>query len=322
MWAAGAAWGRPYNGWWSVSGGWRPAATMLRIVRRIGYQWFAHDNASSAAAIAFYSLFTMAPTLVFGVSLGKWALGQADAQAALRSSMVQVMTPRQADALLSLIGHDELMRGGIVASVLAGLLLLYGASKTFAQIRVALNRIFGLSAETIREQIHTTLVGRLLAAIFLIVVGALELAVITFNVAIAHMADKFGHLWWVSAGWLQIVTYASSWLVVGLVFTGLLRYLPIRSPRWRHVLPGAAISLVLFQIGKYLISWYLSRAVIASAYGTSSSLVAIMIWVYYSSQTLLLGGEVTHYMASRHGAPQESPEAEGQVSGGNGRNKG
>ena len=275
---------------------------MVKIVKRIGYQWLVHDNPSSAAAIAFYSLFTLAPTLVFGVTLGKWAIGLNDAPAAMRNAMVEVMSPEQADALLSLIDHDGLTRGGVWASIVAGILLLYGASAMFAQLRVALNRIFDLSADTIREQIHTTVTGRLMAALFVVLIGVLELAVIGFNVLLSRLADRFDHLSWVSLDLLRYISHFASWLVVGLLFVGLLKYLPMRSPRWRHVLPGAIVGLILFQVGKYVIGWYLARAVIASAYGTSSSLVAIMIWIYYSSQTLLLGAEVTHYAAEKSAA--------------------
>jgi membrane protein len=272
---------------------------MIKIVRRIGYQWLVHDNPSSAAAIAFYSLFTLAPTLVFGVTIGRWAIGLSDASAALRGALVDYMTPAQADALLSLVDHDGLAQGGVLASIAAGLLLLYGASATFAQLRVALNRIFDLSADTIREQIHSTIVGRLLAAVFVLLIGVLELAVIALNVLLSQLAGQFNQLGWFSLDLLRLLSHSISWLVVGLLFAGLLKYLPMRSPKWRHVLPGALVSLVLFQIGKYVIGWYLGRAFIASAYGTSSSLVAIMIWIYYSSQTLLLGAEVTHYAAER-----------------------
>jgi membrane protein len=272
---------------------------MTTIVRRIGYQWLVHDNPSSAAAIAFYSLFTLAPTLIFGVTFGKLAIGLSDAPAALRNALVEVVTPQQADALLSLISGDGLTQGGVLASIVAGVLLLWGASATFAQLRVAFNRIFDLSADTIREQIHTTVVGRLLAAVFVILMGVLEFALIGFNVMLSRFAERLSHLGWLPLDSLRLLSYVVSWLVVGLLFAGLLKYLPMRSPKWRHVLPGALVSVVLFQFGKYVIGWYLARAIIASAYGTSSSLVAIMIWIYYSSQTLLLGAEVTHDAAQR-----------------------
>jgi uncharacterized BrkB/YihY/UPF0761 family membrane protein len=136
---------------------------MIKIVRPIGYQWLVHDNPLPAAAIAFYALFTLAPTLVFGVTIGKWAIGLSDAPAALRSALVEVMTPQQVDALLSLIDHGGLTQGEVLASIAVGVLLPYNASATSAQLRVALDRIFDLSADAIREQIHTTVIGRLLA---------------------------------------------------------------------------------------------------------------------------------------------------------------
>ena len=280
----------------------RRAAMMIKVVKRIGYQWLVHDNPSSAAAIAFYSLFTLAPTLVFGVTIGKWAIGLNDAPAALRNALQEVVTPQQADALVSLIDHNGLTRSGYLASIAAGVLLLYGASAMFVQLRISLNRIFDLSADSIREQIHTTVIGRLLAAMFVVLIGVLELAVIGFNVALSNLADQINHLGSFSVDLLRVLSHTVSWLVVGALFAGLLKYLPMRAPKWRHVLPGAVVSLIMFQLGKYVISWYLGRAIIASVYGTSSSLVAIMIWIYYSSQTLLLGAEVTHYAAEQTAA--------------------
>ena len=268
-----------------------------KMAHRIGYQWLVHDNTSSAAAIAFYSLFTLAPTLVFGVAAGEWALGLDDARHALRNAMVDLMTAEQADALLSLVDGAGLTGGGVAASAMAGALLLYAASATFVQLRVALNRTFGYTAETIREQIHITIMGRLVAGLFVVLIGLLEVAVLALDIILSQAAARMPHWGWISVDALWLANHVISWLVIGLFFAGLLRYLPVRRPAWRHLLPGAAVSLILFEIGKYLIGLYLAHAAIASAYGAGSALVAIMLWIYYSSQTLLLGAEIANYRA-------------------------
>jgi len=169
------------------------------------------------------------------------------------------------------------------------MLLLYGASATFVQLHMALNRIFDPSADSVREQSRTTVIGRLLGALFVVLIGVLDLAVIGFNVMLSRLADQINHLGWLSLDLLRVLRHFAQWLVVRPFFAGLLKYLPMRSLKWRHVLPGALVSLILFQIGKYVIGWYLSRAIITSAYRASSSLVAIMIWIHRSSQTLLPG---------------------------------
>ncbi len=282
---------------------------MIAMARRIGYQWFVHDNTSAAASIAFYSLFTLAPTLIFGVAVGAWALGAEEARTALRAALVDVVTPQQADALLQLVNSTVFEEPSFLASLVTGVLLLYGASAVFVQLRIALNRIFDLSVETIHEQIHTTIVGRLVAALFVILIGAIEVGVVALNVFIRWASQEMSDwgLWTVQLA--RVTDVLISWLVLGLLFAGILRYLPMRSPPWRHVWPGAVVSLVLFQAGKHLIGLYLSHATIASAYGASGSLVAIMIWIYYSMQTLLLGAEVTHdrVVLARERESAESP---------------
>lgn len=275
---------------------------MIRMTRDIGYQFIMHDNPSQAAAIAFYSLFALAPTLVFGVALANWIFGPGESQDALEATLAEIFTADQAQTLMAIVEGPPLTSGNALVTTAAILLLLYGASAAFVQLRLALNTIFGLTAETLHEQVHTTLMGRLLAAAFVILVGLLEIAFIAANETLQWVATKFDNVEkvaWLSVEALQWLNRGLSWLIVGLLFAGLLKFLPMRSPAWKHVIPGAIVSLILFELGKIVLGFYLTRAVIATAYGASSSLVAIMIWMYYSVQTLLLGAEITRYRAER-----------------------
>jgi membrane protein len=162
-------------------------------------------------------------------------------------------------------------------------------------LRVVLNRILGVTHGSLGEHVVTTLVGRVLAAAFAIGIGLIMAAGMTASAAASYLARTTSNHQMQQLFSILQTTRTLYWIVVVLVFMLVLKYLPSRHPPWRHALAGAIVATVLFEFGKSMFSLYLAKSVIASAYGPSSAIVAILLWVYFSAQTFLIGAEVCRY---------------------------
>jgi membrane protein len=262
------------------------------LLRRIARQWIAHDNTRSAAAIAYYAVFTLAPTLVFVTyALGRF-VGTEDAQALTEERLAEAIGPAGAEIARSVLENANMFRHGSLTAVLAGLLLLYGASSVFNELRRALDRIFGKPTRSPREAVVAALVGRALSALMVLVAGGLLLATLIAQVMLQSVSDEL-HQWTnvSEETWHLAADSAAAVVIIG-VFIAVMKLLPSQPPRWRHLWLGTALSVVLFEAGRWAIAIYISRSVVASAYGPSSAIVAFIVWIYYSAQILLLGAEV------------------------------
>ena len=267
----------------------------MGVLKKMIAQWSAHSGPAMAAAIAFYTLFSMAPILVFAIAVASAMLGNASAHSAALSWLGAILGKEQAQTLLELVRDTDFTQQGLIPSLIAGGTLIWGASAAFVQLRRALTHILGFTDQSSRGRIRTTIKGRAIAAIFAIA-AALVLVVGTAASALArHLATRVAPWEGVADEVLEILLRGGSWLLIALVFAALLRYMPIRQPPWRHVIPAVVLATVLFKIGQYAIQWYLARSLIASAYGPGSSIVGIILWIYYSAQALLISAEFCRY---------------------------
>jgi membrane protein len=177
----------------------------------------------------------------------------------------------------------------------------------FYQLRAAFDRIFGKPKRSPRAAFLAALLGRGIAALVVIAGGGLLVASLFTQVVVHGLSESlFDGNELLSEAW-HVVTFGAELVLLSVLFVALLKFLPSRPPLWRDIWLGAAVTVVLFEIGKWLIGIYISRSVVASAYGPSSAIVAFIVWIYYSAQTLLLGAEVCHLKKG------ESSPALGQV---------
>jgi membrane protein len=263
-------------------------------LKRIAGQWIAHDNTRSAAAIAYYAVFSLAPTLVFVTYALGYLVGNENARALAEDRLADTIGPAGAEIAHNVFENSDKFRYGGVTAIAAGLLVLYGASSMFYQLRAAFDRIFGKPHRSPRAAFLAALLGRAIAALVVILAGGLLVATLFAQVVLHGLSDQlFGKTELLDNAW-HFGAYLGEVAAVSMVFIALLRFLPSQPPAWRHVWLGAAATVVLFEVGKWLIGVYISRSVIASAYGPSSAIVAFIVWIYYSAQTLLLGAEVCH----------------------------
>jgi len=269
----------------------------ILLAKRIAQQWVAHDNARSAAAIGFYAVFTVAPMLVFATAGLGLFVGDKEAQSLTEERLEVAIGPTGSEVAREVLANADFSSHGVAAAAISGFVLLYGASGVFFQLRKSLDRIFGRPKRAVREAIVASILGRLVAALCVIVATGMLVATLILQVVLNRLSNELLAESEISEPIWKSISTATALVVVSLVVVALLRFLPSQPPAWRHIVWGATICVVLFELGKWLIGMYISSSVIASAYGPSSAIVAFLLWIYYSTQIFILGAEVCQGLA-------------------------
>lgn len=268
------------------------------------FQEYSDDRVPQlAAAIAYYTIFSLAPLLVIVVSIAGYVFDQEQARQAILGEM-RVLVGREGAAfirqLMQAAGQDR--AAGTVASLVGVGAMLFGATGAFVALHDALNRIWG--AEPL--QIHGVLDfirKRFLSFTLVLGAGFLLLVSLVVNTALAALADLIRSHMPGSDILLFSVHWAIAFGLITILFAMIFKILPDVQIRWRDVWVGAAVTALLFNLGKEAIGIYLGNSAVGSAYGAAGALVLLLLWIYYSTQVLLIGAEFTQVYARRYGAP-------------------
>ena len=249
------------------------------------------NGMQKGAAVAFYAAFSIAPLLVMVAGVMVWLMGSDAAQAALLDAMNRLIGPRETHTLAGLLALRSAAVGqadqAVFGSWLALGTTLVGATGVFIELRAALQAMLG---ETDGAFGWWQLVRVRLLAIGVVLGCGFLLSVAMLTQALSLVAlHWFTARWPVLAPVLAVTETAWSWLVITLLFAGLIRYLPATRLPLRHALAGAAVAGALFMVGRYGISLYVATTASQSALGAAGSFAALLVWVYWSSQIFLLG---------------------------------
>ncbi len=280
------------------------------MLKRTAVDWLADDCPRLGAALAFYTLFSLAPALILVTALAT-ALFGADAVAGkMESSLEPLIGDQGAEAVRMILVSARQSRGGATATVLGMATLLIGATAAFGELKAALNQIWHAPRSK-----HSGLLNiarnRLLAFVMVLVIGVLLFAAVVLSTVIANLetiasgAISFEHAWLVDASqfWLvKLGNLATSLVIFTVLFALIFRILPERYVAWSDVWLGAAVTAALFTLGKHLIGLYLVHASVSSTYGAAGSVAVLLLWSYYSAQILFFGAEFTKVYAFRPGS--------------------
>lgn len=269
-----------------------------RLVRTAFNQWIADRAPTLGAALAFYSILSLAPLLMIAVAVAALAVGREAAEGQLVEQLRGLVGQQGAAAASSLLASAQHPAEGVAATIMGLVVLLVGASGVFAQLQEAMNVIWKVPPAA-----HAGVVGliRDRFASFAMVLGTGFLLLISL-VASAAIAGAGTYL----RGWfpalepyLHLANTLVTLLVVTLLFAAIFKVLPDAHVPWSCAFVGAAITAVLFTLGKTLIGLYLGKSGLASAYGAAGSFVVLVVWIYYSAQILYFGAELTHAYSQR-----------------------
>ncbi len=286
----------------------RPEAwrTTGRVLVDAGTGFFRHQSPAAGAAIAYYTLFSLAPMLMVAIAVAGLFFGEQAARGELFGQIEGLIGNNGASAVQALLASvEQKEQGGWGAAVGVGLLLV-GATTVFVQLQSALDTVWRDTASNPQGgsspapwwsllRARLTAFGTILAIGFLLVV----------SLALDAVFTALRPLWETRLqGWPWVVGVVASLVSMALsaaLFAILLRFLPSVRVPWRHVWLGAWVTAVLFALSRWAIGWYIGSTAVNSGYGAASSLVAVLVWVYLSAQILLFGAEITRAVAAHEG---------------------
>jgi membrane protein len=260
------------------------AQLLLRTVR----SWMRDNAGSMGAALAFYTLFTMAPLLMLVILLAGFFIGRDEAQALLMTQLSGLLGEAGAAGVKSVLNaaHDD--NKGIVASIVGFVTLVLGATTVFAELRNDLDRIWQAKPPK-SSGVWNYLRSRLLSFGMVATIGFLLLTSLVVSAALAYLGSVIGS----GAILLYVLDFVASLAALTVLFAAIFKVLPSQRIEWRDVWVGSAMTALLFWVGKFLIGLYLGKSTITSEFGAAGTLVVAIAWVYYSSQVFFLGAEFT-----------------------------
>jgi membrane protein len=262
---------------------------------------FIEDSAlSRGAAIAFYTVTSIAPVLLIVVAIAGLVFGREAAQNAISGQLTGLMGQQTADVLQAAIASAAGKSSSILASMVGIATLVLTASGVFGEMQSTLNAIW-------KTEPRATTVSRLIQAraVSLGLVAALGFLLIV-SLAVSAGLTAFGNyldsIMPIGRFILPALNFVVSFVLLAVLFAAIYKVLPDRPLEWRDVIFGAVVTAILFTIGKSLIGLYLGSSAIASSYGAAGGLIVLLLWVYYSVMIFLLGAEFTKTYANRHGS--------------------
>jgi membrane protein len=279
---------------------WRAAIDAAR-------QWSAHKDSRMGAALSYYSVFSIGPLILIAVAIAGLLFGREAVQGQVTSSLQGLLGESGANAINGMLQSANRPKEGMIATVFGIVTLVFAAVGVVVQLKDAFNTVWEGEPDKqggvwgfIRTYIFS------LAGV--LSVGFLLLVSMLLTTALAAFGKYFGSA--LPEAGLQAVGFLVSFAVIALLFAMMFKWLPDAPVRWSDVWLGAVLTAALFEIGKFLIGLYIGKQGLESTYGAASSLVVILIWVYYSAQIVLLGAEFTNVRAKQRGYDPKKPDGQ------------
>jgi membrane protein len=274
------------------------------------FQAWNDDYASSmGAALAYYTAFSLAPVLILVIAVAGLAFGADAARGEIVSQLRGLLGDQGAKATEELLTSASKPGAGAAASAIGAVTLLLGATSVFAELQSDLDRIWRAPAIQHASGFVALIRARVLSFGMVVAMGFLLLVSLVIGAALSA-AGRWGNtLFPAGAMILQVVNLAVGFGITVALFATAYRVLPRARIAWSDVWIGAIVTAALFTLGKYLIGLYIGLASVSSGFGAAGSLIAVLVWVYYSTQIFLLGAEFTWVFAHRKGSRVNQPAA-------------
>ncbi|MFO0964808.1 MAG: YihY/virulence factor BrkB family protein [Gemmataceae bacterium] len=267
-----------------------------------------HKAPRLGAALAYYTIFALAPLLVIAISMAGLVFGHEAAQGQIAGQVEQVVGSEGGQAIQAMVRGADKPGVGVLAAILGGAMLFLGAGGLFGELQDALNTVWEVKPKSGRG-IWGLVRDRFLSFSMVLGFSFLLLVSLLVSAALSAVGGAFGA--WQASVLGHGITTLLDLGVITILFAMIFRFLPDAEVSWRDVWFGAGVTSVLFVIGKFLIGLYLGQVAIGSAYGAAGSLAVLLVWLYYAAQIFLFGAELTRSYADHFGSRIE-PKAHAQ----------
>jgi len=288
----------------------KPIAAGVALFRAAALNWMKDYAQSMGAALAFYTIFSIAPLLLIVIAIAGFFFGQEAARGEIYGQLQGMLGTTGALAVQGLLESAGRRAESVPAAAVGLIVLFIGATSVFAELQDALDRIWRAPQRERHGGLWALLRGRLLSFGMILGIGFLLIVSLAFSAALKALSrwwDPQSHSWSTFSG---ITEPALNVLLVTAVFALIYKTMPRVRIAWRDVWVGAAVTALLFLLGKTLIGLYIGGSGITSAYGAAASLIVVLLWVYYSAQIFLFGAEFTWVYSHRYGSRRSRDESE------------
>lgn len=275
---------------------------LLRLMVEAAKNWSADDAPSMGAAIAYYTVFSLAPLLVIVIAVAGAAFGREAVQGLVSDQLTGLVGPQAAEMVEGLVAASSDTDRGLVAGLISVGVLLVGATTVFAELQSALDRIWKVPERARPSGLWGLLRARLLSFGLILGLAFLLMVSLVASAALAAIGSWFGGL---LPGWevlLQVANTVLSLAVLSLLFGAIYKFMPSTPIAWRDVAVGAVATALLFEVGKLAIGLYIGKSGMDETFQAAGAIVLLLAWVYYAAQIFLLGAEFTRAWAAAHGS--------------------
>lgn len=280
-----------------------PDRTVSSFLREVFTRWHEDRALTHGAALAYYTLFSLAPLLVLVIAVVGLVFGRAAAQGEIVNQMGGLVGVDGARMIEGMIARASSPTSGILATLASLATMFFGASGVVGQLQGSLNQIWKAPARPMTSSaLRSALRRRAIAITVILGVGFLLLVSLVISAALAALHQFVAERVPLANQLVPPLNFLFSFLVITALFAMIYKILPDVRLEWRDVWIGAAVTAILFSVGKSLIGFYLGRAGVTSVYGAAGSLVLVLLWIYYSAQLLFIGAEFTEVYARTYGS--------------------
>jgi membrane protein len=274
---------------------------VVHVMRCAATEWMEHRAASKGAALAFYSLFSLAPILVLVIAVAGFFYGADAAQGQLMGQLRGLVGAQGAETIQAIVAGARNKDSGVFATVVASVLLVVGATSAFSELKDSLDEIWDVPPPKDASW-WDTVRTRLLSFGVILTLGLLLMTSLVVSAAL-NVAEKYiGGLWHDATVILGWVASAFSFLVIATMFGAIYKLLPRIRLSWHDVTIGALGTALMWTLGKFGIGLYIGNSGTANSFGAAGSLIALLLWVYYSAQIFFLGAEFARQYAIQMGS--------------------
>jgi membrane protein len=285
-------------------------SVLLQLLIASARQWSDHRASSKGAALALYMVFSLAPMLILVIAVAGAFFGENAVRSELVDQLRSLMGDRGAEVIQIILASAHESGSGTVATIISLCVLVFSATTAFAELKESLDDLWDARAKR-GSGVKQLVRSRMLSFGLVLVLALFLLVSLTVNAALAAAHHYYGELWSNSAFAVvsEALSNVFSFAVVTALFAVIYKLLPNAVIPWRDVWPGAIVTALLFLLGKWAIGLYLGSGKVASAYGAAGSVIALLLWIYYSAQIFFFGAVVTRQYALHLGAEAKHDDA-------------
>lgn len=276
----------------------------VQLLKRT-FKGFSDDDCPTmAAALSYYTVFSLPPLLVLLLTILGAVVNPQDIQGTIETQMRSAMGPGGADQVRTILANADRPGGGSGPAILSVVALLLGATGVFSQLQAALNKAWGVAPDPEKGGIKNMLLKRMFGIGMVLGLAFILLVSLVVSAVLSAFGEQLGQYLpsGLSAPVLEAINFAGSLAVIALLFGAIFKILPDAEIGWRDVGVGAVVTALLFVAGKFALGLYLGRSNPGEAFGAAGALALMLVWIYYSSMIVLLGAEFTQAWAESKGS--------------------